>query len=165
MNLYVLEIIEGISYFNSFSPMLITFTIKDGIRNLSISFGSSSFTSITPSLYNLSISEKHSNWLSELESAAIKAGIKLCNSALKAPEENVFCLISSKSSSLGTYIGLGFSTRLSALGSVQWCKNRWVHELQQSTQKFGLSWRWKIIWQHDFRKHLTCLEVVLYDNV
>jgi hypothetical protein len=41
----------------------------------------------------------------------------LWSRAFNLPVENVFCLISSKVSSLGTYTGCGFSTRVSQFGS------------------------------------------------
>ena len=57
--------------------------------------------------------------MSELDNVAAIDGIRLWSRAFNLPAEKVFCLISSKVSSRGTYTGWGFSDLLSHNGSVQ----------------------------------------------
>lgn len=113
----ILLIMAGTSYLNKLFPTIANLLIKLDRNCLSVMFWSSCFKT-TPSLYSLSISEKQLKEMSVLDNEAAIRGIRLCNVALNLPAEKVFCLISSKVSSRGTYTGWGFSILLSDSGSV-----------------------------------------------
>ena len=70
-------ITAGISYTSNLSLTLRTCFIKFPIKGIwAISFNSS-LLRIKPSLYSLSISEKHVKGMSELDNVAVIAGIRL----------------------------------------------------------------------------------------
>ena len=67
------------------------------------------------------------------EMLAFNKGIKLRSAALSLPAENASCLDSSNCSSLGTYIGSGFSIRVSAWISAEYTYNGRASDIQIHT--------------------------------